>query len=248
MYPYYPELKITDPQGNVSYFKLNKRYPETRYSIGRYGDTVDRDGNDIVLPDNEKKLITRWDHCILSRESGGWVIKDNSTWGTSIIRNGYEIDLKAVKDGKEYLLHEDVIKIQDWQLQFLDLDPDKTKKPVQNMIVGPWVFSVSELSLYEMVNGQRIKVNLAPSEEKMLTFMAEKNLQNNNKPILCNYDELATAIQGFEDAHSDDPKNIVHNVAKKIRKKMKTVTDDDRNKCLKNEHGVGYCLRIYCES
>ncbi|QUS60567.1 hypothetical protein IQE94_12825 [Synechocystis sp. PCC 7339] len=247
MYSYYPELKIKDPQGNVSYFKLNKRYPETRYSIGRYGDTVDRDGNDIVLPDNEKKLITRWDHCILSRESGGWVIKDNSTWGTSIIRNGYEIDLKAVKDGKEYLLHEDVIKIQDWQLQFLDLDPDKTKKPVHNMIVGPWVFSVSELSLYEMVNGQRIKVNLAPQEERLLCFMAKRNLENNKQPTVCLYEELIEAMLGYKDVEIEKHKPQIHNLIKNIRKRMKKIGEEDKGQWLRTESKIGYSLRIYCE-
>jgi pSer/pThr/pTyr-binding forkhead associated (FHA) protein len=243
MYSYYPELKIIDPNGGIKIVRLDKRYPNIKYSIGRYNE------NDIVLPDDEKKLITRIDHCILSREPGGWFVKDNSTWGTFLIRNGHQLDLKTIKDGKEYLLHEDIIKIQEWQLQFLDLDPNKTKKPSQpQLISGPYVFSVSKRSLYEMVNGQRIKINLASNEERMLCFMAQKNLDNNYKPTVCNYDELIEAVYYHHNRQPEEPKSQIQNLAKNIRKKLAKLENEDKNKWLRNESKIGYSFWIYCEN
>ncbi len=232
-----PYLKITYPDGEEQILKLTK----TIYTIGRLPEY-----NDINLPETEG-IITRIEHCILERKTDGWWIKDKSTNGTIIERDGVQLQIQNCHEQKILISSEDIIIIHNYELKFID--PAKTphfslKDQVNSINNSPHlIFNLSQLTLYKVEQYQRIAIHLTPQLTDMLTCLARKNLANNNQPTVCTYDELITAI--WKGDNVGDKRSLINGLAKDIRK---IFTDNGGNfDWLVNRKTKGYLLKISCE-
>jgi DNA-binding winged helix-turn-helix (wHTH) protein len=235
-----PYLKITDPNGKTETIELTK----TRYTIGRLPEC-----NDIALPETEG-IITRVEHCILEREADGWWVKDKSTNGTIIERDQVQLQVQSCLGRKNLIVSEDLIKINNWQLEFID--PNKTPavilKPEINLgnQSTNLVFNVSQLTLYKIEQGQRIPLELRPQLINMLEYLARKNLGNQNQPTVCTYDELINTIWKDENDRLSRTPLEVNGLAKDIRK-IFTKNGGDSS-WLETKKTIGYILKITCEN
>ncbi len=207
---------------------------KTKYTVGRLPE------NDIELPD-DLGIITRIEHCILEREASGWWLTDQSTNGTVVQREGQRVAVDSFPLAKVQIGSGDIIYIHTWELAFHD--PNRTN-PLKSFSVQPksvsrFVFNLSQLTLYKIVQNRQEKVELRPQVRKMFGYMAQKNLENNNQPILCKYNELIHHIwegDAFGKTNQD-----INTLASEIRELL---TDKSLLETVKRE---GYILHIACD-
>jgi len=230
-----PYLKIQAPDGKEERLNLIN----TRYTVGRLPQC-----NDIVLPE-EEGIITRIHHCVIERVMEGWVLMDQSTNGTILERQGQRFELVNLPDRRCPMASEDMILIHHWQLQFIDPSQTNRVSPLQPNLSDPkpWVFNVSQQTLFQLQNGRRKKIRVRPQVRKMLNYIANKNLANQNTPILCPRQELIAEIWGPEDfgSHEQD----LDRLAMEIRKIFQQKTAGEQ--WLETMVGAGYLLHIDSE-
>lgn len=243
-----PYLIIQAPDGGRKRIDLTK----TRYTFGRLPDN-----NDIGLPE-EDGIITRIEHCTLERDLGCWILTDKSTNGTQIERGNMRREMQKLPDRKAPLSSDDVIHIHNWQITFHDpnqTNPLKTQPrllPKISAPVCPFVYAISQATLYRREVNQRTRLEVRPQVNKMLSYMAQKNVSNQGKPVLCTYGELYEPIWGNHGDSIGRAPGEINGLAREIRKvftqsdtlAQNSITPED---LLRTVTGQGYILEIDCE-
>lgn len=242
-----PHLKIKSPQTGEQVLELDK----SDYTIGRVPEF-----NDIGLPE-EDGFITRKNHCILTRNDQQWWLIDRSMNGTILERKGEQIQLQDVEHNQIQLFSGDRILIHYWELVFIDPNQknslDETTQDLQRFSIKSnyktaFVFNITQLTFHYIKNGEKVVVEgLRPTAIDMLVFMARKNLDNNNQPIVCEYDELIDYIWRNDNnaKYDKDPQNI-HTLANEIRNCLRKFLDNPDD-YLETKRSRGYMLKIDCE-
>jgi len=225
-----PYLIFKSLNGNQTNFTISNE----RLIIGRLPDL-----NDIALQPDTQNLVTRHMHCFIEiRNSTGWLIDNASKNGTFLKRNNLMQKISGeikLQDNDCIMILGEINEDKDpkyWQLIYID--PLATKEIVneQTTIVYDWI----QAKVIITRDGKQEVINsLTPLEHKLLRYMDQKNKQNNNVPVMCNYDELISAI--WDDVYSHTPNDVNHIIAalrKKIEKDFKNPV------ILMNIRGIGY--------
>lgn len=226
-----PYLEVSSPTGQQETIVLDK----DSWTVGRLPEV-----NDIALLEDTAELITRRSHCRIVREDSHWWLIDNSTNGTRLRRGTRVVDLRDVPTRRLPLNTGDLIEIMGWQLQFQD--PNRTqslRSPTPT--VASSVFNVSQQALFKIEQGQPIKLNLRPKALRMLDFMARRNLEHQNSPVLCTYSELIAHIWTDSQRHDRSAQEI-NALAREIRDTLQLPG------CLETVKTQGYILHIHCIS
>ena len=228
-----PYLVIAAPDGTLETIRLQK----TKITIGRLPEQ-----NDIFLPDYDG-IITRIEHCLLERDQGGWMLKDNSTNGTCLERESQKMQVQDLPDREIEISSGDIIYIHTYQLTFND--PNRTD-PLQQpkLTQSRFLYKLSQETLYQIKVGQRTKLSLTPQMNKMLLCMARKNLDHQGDPSVCSYDELLTEIWG-KDEYGFTVSNV-NDLARHVRKLFEDY--EGSRTLLETVKTRGYILHIDCES
>jgi hypothetical protein len=230
--------KNSDNEDNAKIVELNTKLPGEEYTIGWV------DGCDIQLS-NDTGYISKL-HCILKKEVVGWVIYDTSTNGTTVIKEGHKTELQNSQ--KFHISDQDVIIIENWYLTFSEPTKTKKKHPILLKCLCPWVFNVSEETLYKIENGNRTRVKISPQIRKILHYMASQNIAHNNRPQVCRYKDLIKII--WEEDTIPYPLGMerLRVVTQKIRKILELSENGHKGeKWLESSTNEGYILKIDCE-
>lgn len=228
-----PYLEIEGP--NTSKYKIDIK--NERIIIGRLTDS-----NDIALTPDPQKLVTRYMHCsIESRNGMYWLIDNASKNGTFLKRS----DTKRRIKGEEKLENRDLILI------LAEINSDETSKYWEICLIDPNATEDAKICKFDqhleydwiqaklfLVRGlirDEIK-NLSPQEHSLIRYFDQRNKNNGNIPVMCNYDELLTAI--WEEYDKIHTKNDVNRLIWGLRKKLET--DSQNPKFLQNIRGMGY--------
>jgi pSer/pThr/pTyr-binding forkhead associated (FHA) protein len=241
--PIYPSLRVYEPDGEEytiwfrQLLKDNSAPMEVR--LGR--DAT----NSIALKDPEKRISR--DHCLFRYVSGRWQVEDSGSVNGTFVRSGkskVEIDVRLeksvpLKSGDEILIPGIVSDAGErifWRLVFSD--PDETVQAWEQRVKTKVEYSLSRQQLF-LVTPQKAEVKLSPLERKLIDYMARRNWDNKNQPIVCNYQELIAAL--WEDSFGKT-NNDVNGLALSIRKKIEQ--DSSKPEFLKTVKGAGYLFEI----
>ncbi|MBE9014236.1 hypothetical protein IQ250_29020 [Pseudanabaenaceae cyanobacterium LEGE 13415] len=146
------------------------------------------------------------------------------------------MDLRDVPARPLPLSTGDLIEITGWQIQFQD--PKRTQS-LQAPAVVSSMFNVSQQALVKIEQVQALKINLCPKALQMLYFMARRNLEHQNSPVLCTYSELITYIWTDSQRHDRSAQEI-NALAHEIRDTLQLLN------CLEAVKTQGYILQIHC--
>jgi pSer/pThr/pTyr-binding forkhead associated (FHA) protein len=229
-------LDVQDPDGNKYTIKLE----QDSFTVGR------SNGNDIVLP-NPEKTISRH-HCVLECEAKcWWVVDESSANGTFVQLSHSDTRIDVRQHGRYQINNGDTILILGkfveenkpvyWDLTFRDSDKTEGKSPFQPSAYLE--YSLSQQKLFLVNGGERKDIHLRRKERSLIHYMAERNQANNNQPMVCEYQELITAIWSDSFGHTN---NDVTNLIWFIRQKIES--DSGEPKFLKTEKGRGYSLTV----
>ncbi|AIE74958.1 MULTISPECIES: FHA domain-containing protein [unclassified Synechocystis] len=256
MTSYYPTLQIKRGEYFCKVIEIKPYESKYEYFVGRQSDDYTaKNSTDLVRVErnriillNKEKVISR-KHLTLTREIDGWFVIDHSRNGTILVRSSAQIKIDELKDRKCLVTDGDHIIIEDWELIFCDPDTTVNKK-IFLPPSYPWVFSLSQQSLFHIKKGKRIKVALAPQPTKALACMALRNINNCGRPVVCTYQDLIEAIWG-ENSFGITPERI-HPIMQKIRQVFEDqqkfeCEPDDPKQLLETKNGEGYLLNIHCE-
>ncbi|MBO0350277.1 FHA domain-containing protein [Phormidium pseudopriestleyi FRX01] len=234
-----PYLIIHSPSGQQNTFELR----DISYSIGRLPE------NQIALTEDPDHQITRIKHCTLTRNKGQWIISDHSTNGTQVQVDQTLYDLHQSEIARQ---SGTVIQIGPWRLTFHD--PNTTRKsqrqpqsspPLPVPSEGKFIYKIAHATLYYQSTGQRQPIDCRPQVNQMLTYMAQRNLDNQGEPIVCHYQDLIEAIWQNEENHNSLE---INGLAREIRKILQQYSPEtDPNHSLKTIRRLGYLLNISCE-
>ena len=157
--------------------------------------------NDIILADPHRKISRR--HCSIEYRQGlWWLVDKGSTNGTFLKQKNIQAAIDVRIDRNVPLKDGDVIWILGQSIQpdeylFLHLtfrDPTQTD-PVSNFhIFVDLEYSLSQEKLFGINRQDREEIKLSPQERKLIHYMAQRNYQNNNQPVMCEYEELIKVI------------------------------------------------------
>ena len=230
--------KKDESKNNERIVELNTKLPGEEYTIGWV------DGCDIQLS-NDTGYMSKL-HCTLKKEVVGWVISDTSTNGTIVIGESHKTELQNLQ--KFHLSDQDIIIIENWHLTFSEPAKTKRKHPIPLKCLSPWVFNVSEETLYKVENGNRTRVKISPQIKKILHYMASQNIAQNNRPQVCQYKDLIKIIlEGDKISFLLGMKRL-HVLAQKIRKILELSENGHKGeKWLESSTSEGYILKIDCE-
>lgn len=233
-----PYLVIQTPDKSEKIILLQK----TKVTIGR----LDIPENDIVLPEYNGR-ITRIEHCVLERSFGDWILKDQSTNGTILKREGQLINVQQQNEHQIAINSGDVICIHGYELTFYDpkkTDPLKLKIPqTKSKVTTGFLYKLSQEILYKVENETREKFSVSPQINKMLRCMARKNLDNNSEATLCTYEELLCELFGEDEYGYTSSK--INELAYDIRQLFKKNGGD--SSLIETVKTRGYILHIDCE-
>lgn len=242
----YPFLEVTKPDRTQYKIELEKfvalqNFKEISIAIGR------QSNNHIVLSDGERMISKH--HCSLQyKNNRWWILDEGSSNGTFLQReiNQSEIDVRS-KD-KIALRSGDCILILGklspsgepifWRLEFID--PSETCQVFSLQTIHSIEYSLSKKALFLNIARRRDAVSLGEQECALIDYMSRKNLQNDNQPAICEYDELIRAVwQG--DSFGRDKTDIQHLVWR-IRDKIEI--DSGEPQFLKTVRCRGYSINI----
>ena len=248
----YPYLEILQPDDSLKIQKpnasegliilrefLEQQQNKKCITIGRLED------NDIVLPDPQRNVSRK--HCCLKLENcDWWLVDEGSSNGTFVRRQNGETEIDARSAEKILLNDRDVILILSkleqgepvfWQLKFRD--PDRTNQIKKFQSAVALEYSLSQEKLFRVTCGGREEIILNPQERKFIDYMASRNWENNNQPIVCSYEELLKAIW-------DEPfgrtKSDVTILTWRIRQKIES--DPGEPKFLSTVRRRGFLLNV----
>lgn len=238
-----PYLEITDPEGTQETLQLQK----IRYTLGQFPGV-----NDICIAD---ALVSRVEHCVIERYTEGWFVQDTrSTNGTVLVREGFQGQtLRLVVQQQEQqqarldpgdLL---ILAESDWVVRFHD--PNPTPKPVpregDSATQIQFVYNLSSHTLSRHRGSDPPQeLTLRPKARSMVAYMAQRNWDNGQRPIVCTYDELIGAI--WPEKTDRMIAGDVNGLAREIRKEF-NVYRGDGPKLLETRKNLGYILHITVE-
>lgn len=230
-------LDVQDPDSNKYTIKLE----QDRFSVGR------SNGNDIVLP-NPDKTISR-DHCVLKSEANyWWVVDESSANGTFVQLSHSDTRIDVRQHGRLQLNNGDVILILGkkllegeepvfWRLTFRD--SDKTEGISGFQPSAYLEYNLSQQKLFLVNGSDQQEIHLSRKERNLIHYMAERNQANNNKPVVCEYQQMITAIWGDSFGHTN---NDVTHLVWVIRQKVES--DPGEPEFLITEKARGYSLKV----
>lgn len=240
----HPLLDVKKPNGDkytISFEKFITLNKSTCIDIGR------QDTNHIILPDPQKKISRH--HCSIQNQKGRWwIIDKGSSNGTFISRktSQSEIDVRSedmipLKNGDDILILGEMTSSEQpifWRLKFIDPGETNQVKSFQNVI--GLEYSISQEKLFRNTSRSREEIYLRDQELTMVEYMSRKNLENQNKSVICGYEEIIKAVW-TEDDFGVDKKDVNHLVWR-IRDKIEY--DSGESQFLKTVRGKGYRLEI----
>ncbi|NMG22182.1 FHA domain-containing protein [Brasilonema bromeliae] len=224
-------LDVQEPDGNKYTIKLE----QDRFTLGR------SNSNDIILP-NSDKTISR-NHCVLECKANcWWVVDESSANGTFVQRCNRDTRIDVRQHGKYQLNNGDTILILGkfleenepvfWRLTFRD--SEQTVQPPAFL-----EYSLSQQKLFLVKSSEQQEIHLSRRERNLIHYMAERNQANNNKPVVCEYQQMITAIWGDSCGHTN---NDVTRLVWVIRKKVES--DPGEPEFLITEKARGYSLKV----
>ncbi len=226
-----PSVIITDINGKQKELTLIKDLTV----IGRL-----EEHNDISLSPDPQQLITRRMHCAIEiKNSIPWLIDDSKN-GTFLKRN--HILMRVEKEVQ--LRDDDLILIlglidendekKYWELSFKD--PLGTK--IKESFYAELIYDMIESRLFVRKGDRADEItSLTPMEHKLIRFMSKKNAANDDRPVICTYDDIIKAL--WEDIYHHTANDVNHIVAS-LRKKIEH--DSKEPRFLINIRGMGYRL------
>lgn len=225
-----PHLVLKSITGEQTKFEITNE----KLIIGRLSNL-----NDIALQPDPQNLVTRHMHCFIEiRNCTGWLIDNASKNGTFLKRNSLVQRISGeikLQDNDCIMILGELNENEDpkyWQLTYIDPLATKDIIKEQSTIVYDWI----QAKLIITREGKQEVVNsLTPLEHKLLRYMDQKNKLNNNVPVMCNYDELISAI--WDDIYSHTPNDVNH-IISALRKKIEK--DHKKPLILTNIRGLGY--------
>jgi DNA-binding winged helix-turn-helix (wHTH) protein len=237
-----PYLEITDPNGSQESVQLQK----IRYTLGQFPRV-----NDICIAD---ELVSRIEHCVIERHSEGWFVKDTkSTNGTVLVREGFQgqtLSLSIQQQEKQQARLEPgdliILAESDWMVKFQDPNPTP-KNNVGNEAIVPlkFVYNLSRHSLSRLRGSDPAQeLTLRPKAREMVTYMAQRNWDNHQSPIVCTYEELIQAI--WPDKPDKMIPNDLQGLAREIRKEF-NASGGEGFRLLETRKGLGFILQISVE-
>ena len=238
-------LRIKKPDGKEYAIELDKLIDlsdrEALITIGR------QSHNQIVLCDPQKNISR--EHCSLQYNRGIWWIMDRGSSNGTFLRRGVnqaQIDVR--NEELIPLKHEDEILILGelneldkplfWSLKFID--PEATNQVVIFQANNVLEYSFSQQKLFRITPRDRSEILLPDRELTLIDYMARKNHENGDRPVICRYEELITAVWQSEAFGVD--KLDIHHLVWRIRHKIED--DSGEPKFLKTVRGTGYRLEI----
>ena len=226
-----PYLEARGPNGQME----RVDFKGDRLTIGRLHDV-----NDVALDPDPQQLVTRHAHCIIEREGGGWKVVDNGSVNKTFLKRGELVQIVA---GSATLLPGDVVRIlgnlsesgepEYWELTFYD--PARTQRaeiaPVTAYLEYDWI----QAKLFRVAGSTREEVtSLRPQEHKLIRYMDQRNRSNGNVPVMCEFEELISAVWG-EGAHQTQD-DVTH-LAWELRQKIEM--DSSEPRFLQTVKGLG---------
>jgi DNA-binding winged helix-turn-helix (wHTH) protein len=233
-----PYFEVSGPEGQSFRAELQT----DRVTIGRF-----EQWNDIALFPDPQQLVSRKMHCIVEYLHHAWWVVDNGSVNCTFLRRKKGLEMiqgRAQLHDKEticilgMLFEEDQPKY--WELTFHD--PASTNPAGYDFLPekssGALAYHWTEARLYRLNGGKRQEINnLRPQEHKLIRYMAHRNRVNGNIPVLCTFDEIASAVWG-EEVHPPDA-DLAHLIWQ-LRKKIEP--DYKKPQFLETVRGLGYRL------
>ncbi|MEC4818218.1 MAG: FHA domain-containing protein [Scytonema sp. PMC 1069.18] len=229
-------LDVKDPDGNQYTIKLEQQC----FTVGR------SNNNDIILP-NPEKTISR-QQCVLEYEAKvWWVVDESSANGTFVQQGDSDARMDVRQYGRLQLKNGDVILILGkllegeepvfWRLTFRD--SDETGKVAGFQLPTYLEYSLSQQKLFLVSDRRREEIQLSRKERSLIHYMAELNQANDDRPAVCEYQELIEAIWGDSFGHTS---NDITRLVWVIRRKVEP--DSGEPQFLITEKGRGYSLNV----
>lgn len=240
----YPSLKMRDPDGNEKTIWFKEFFTGTDFpspvTLGRNPD------NNIVLEDPHK-MMSRC-HCRFEYANGRWWVEDGGSANGTFVRplNGKtEIDVRLeesvpLRDGTEILILGKMSAANEpifWRLTFCD--PNETVRFKKLQTGADIEYSLSQQRLFWVSPREQQEIKLSPQERKLLHYMAQRNSENNDQAIVCDYQELIEFI--WEEPYGRT-NNDVNRLIWSLRNKIEP--DPGEPRFLKTVKRSGYLLEI----
>jgi DNA-binding winged helix-turn-helix (wHTH) protein len=240
----YPTLAIFTPQGEektISFAPFYQENPQkTQILIGRL------ESNDICLPDPDQNISRQ--HCLIEFQQNTWIIRDKGSANGTFIQRAeldQEIDVRChefvpLKENDKILILAHFTPEDRpifWIMVFHDPGVTQPKKGFQ----APYTleYSLSEQQLKRLNRYETEIINLTKQQSQLLHYMAQRNHENQQKPVLCTYRELIEAIWGDNFGHNS---NEINRLIWGIRAKIES--DSGEPQFLQSIRGQGYRLHI----
>jgi hypothetical protein len=229
-----PVLQVHSPDGETFEVELS----ENRITVGRF-----REFNDVGLEPDPQRLVGRKAHCIVEREIDGWWVVDNGSVNKTFLQseNGTEVvyGRSPLVHGNKILILGRLIEDKEplyWELTFFD--PLKTERAEGAPSVAYLEYDWIQARLFRVEGSHREEIHhLRPQEHKLLRYMDQRNRANGNVPVMCEYEELITAIWCEEVNHNQDEiVRLVYDLRQKVE------TDSQKPRFLQTVPGMGYRL------
>ena len=229
-----PFLDVSGPDGQQFLVELTK----DRITIGRFEQL-----NDIGLEPDPQKLITRKVHCTVERDADGWWVVDNGSVNRTFVRRGLVLELvqgrTLLTEGNSICILGRLAETGEplyWELTFSD--PLGTRPARQAPSVAYLEYDWIQAKLFRVDGSSRQEIhNLSPQEHKLIRYMDQRNRANGNVPVMCDYEELMTAIWGEEPHHIElEVSHLIYELRKKLEPDPKKV------KFIETVKGFGYRL------
>jgi DNA-binding winged helix-turn-helix (wHTH) protein len=242
--PSYPSLQVREPNGpeyTISFKDLLEKKPAPdRLMLGRNPD------NDIVLEDPHK-MISRY-HCVFEQANGHWWVQDHGSANGTFVKSPHgstEIDVRLeesvpLRNGDEILVLGQVSDADEpifWRLTFGD--PTETFRVRKLQVSVNVEYSLSQQRLFFVMPHDREEVKLSPLERKLLQYMAQRNLDNDSQPVVCDHHEL---IEALWETPFSKTNNDVTRITWSIRNKIEQ--DRGEPRFLKTVKHSGYLLEV----
>ena len=237
-FPYF-EVQTIDGEKYTVHLKdiIKNKATTTEVTIGRRDIIRHKEGiteitigrgpeNDVILADPHKKISRR--HCSLEYRKGiWWLVDKGSTNGTFLKRRKSQAAIDVRVDRTVPLKDEDVIWILGQCIQpddylFVHLtfrDPTQTDQVNNFHVFVDLEYSLSQEKLFGITRQVREEIKLSPQERKLIHYMVRRNYQNNNQPVMCEYEELIQAIWPESFGHT---KSEINHLIWAIRNKIES--------------------------
>jgi hypothetical protein len=228
-------LEVHGPDGQEFEVDLTK----DRLTIGRL-----RDFNDVALEPDPQQLVTRKGHCTVEYDTDGWWVVDNASVNGTFLEREQRVEMVG---GRASLADGDVIRILGrlaeqgealyWKLTFRD--PLKTQPAVATRRIVYLEYDWIQAKLFRVDGPKRLEIEgLRPQEHKLVRYMARRNRENGDVPVMCTYEELIKAIWD-EDAYGHAEAEITRLIWE-LRQKIEF--DPKEPRFLQTVPGFGYRL------